>query len=220
MVSSHATSIKYLETYLKMLSAQLSIQAKSNDQLYMVITTRSGKVLEFSMETKTPFFGKSKECERENETTMNLGNTTLCNLESECSDKDGGQSKEAKEESTEKEASPSKPFTRVDPIPQRLEKRDDKAKFQKFISIFNSLTSNIPLVEALTKITIYGRFMKELVIKKRALEYEMIEVSHNYSAILTRHVIARRDDPGAFIKSCTIGTCEFGKALCNLGAII
>lgn len=66
----------------------------------------------------------------------------------------------------------------------------------------------------------YAKFIKVLVTKKRTLECEIIKVSHSCSTILTRHVVAKKDDPGVLIIPCTIETCKFGKALCDLGATI
>ncbi|XP_015159291.1 uncharacterized protein [Solanum tuberosum] len=66
----------------------------------------------------------------------------------------------------------------------------------------------------------YAKFMKELVTKKRSLEYEMIEVPHRCSAITTNESITKREDPGTFTIPCTIGMLQFAKALCDLGESI
>lgn len=100
----------------------------------MAINTRSHKVIESKMETKTPLFGQSKEYKRENEATGNKENNTLSNIENECSDDDRGKLKYAEEESIEKEAPPQKFFTRVIPFPQKLEKMGKEAKLHKFLS--------------------------------------------------------------------------------------
>ncbi|XP_049344711.1 uncharacterized protein LOC125809113 [Solanum verrucosum] len=62
--------------------------------------------------------------------------------------------------------------------------------------------------------------MKELVTKKRSLDYEMIELPHSGSAFMTNDSITKREDPGAFIIPWTIGMLQFTKALCDLGASI
>ncbi|XP_049414688.1 uncharacterized protein LOC125877439 [Solanum stenotomum] len=66
----------------------------------------------------------------------------------------------------------------------------------------------------------YTKFIKELVTKKRSLEYEMIEVPHSCSAIMTNELITKIEDSGAFTISCTIGMLQFAKALCDLEASI
>ncbi|XP_049365817.1 uncharacterized protein LOC125830680 [Solanum verrucosum] len=63
----------------------------------------------------------------------------------------------------------------------------------------------------------YAKFMKELVTKKRSLNFETIKVSHSCSAIMTKEMIKKREDPGAFTIPCTIGMLQFAKALCDLG---
>ncbi|KAK4718010.1 hypothetical protein R3W88_016348 [Solanum pinnatisectum] len=66
----------------------------------------------------------------------------------------------------------------------------------------------------------YAKFMKELVTRKRSLDFEMIEVSHSCSAIISKELIEKKDDPGAFTIPCTIGLLKFAKALCDLGAML
>lgn len=98
-----------------------------------------------------------------------------------------------------------------------LKSRRRKAKF---LSIFTSLEINIPLLEALNKMPTYAQFMRKLVTKNRALECEIIEIPHNCSAILTRHVATKKDDQGTFTIPCTVETCKFMTALCILGTSI
>ncbi|KAK4721428.1 hypothetical protein R3W88_011661 [Solanum pinnatisectum] len=66
----------------------------------------------------------------------------------------------------------------------------------------------------------YAKFMKELVTKKRSMDFKTIEVSHNCSAIMTREMIKKKEDPRAFTIPCTIGMLQFAKALCDLGETI
>lgn len=62
--------------------------------------------------------------------------------------------------------------------------------------------------------------MKELVIKKWTLECQTIEVSYNCSAILTKNLVSKKEDLGAFTIPYTIGACKFSTMLCNLGTNI
>ncbi|XP_015163825.1 uncharacterized protein [Solanum tuberosum] len=66
----------------------------------------------------------------------------------------------------------------------------------------------------------YAKFMKELVTKKRCLEYETIKVPHSCSAIMTNDSITKRKDLEAFTVPCMIGMLQFANALCDLGASI
>ncbi|XP_070009905.1 uncharacterized protein [Nicotiana sylvestris] len=83
--------------------------------------------------------------------------------------------------------------------------------------MMKSLSINIPLVEALEQMLGYAKFMKDLVTKKRSIDYETIKMTHQASAIV--HLIAPNiEDPDAFTIPCTIGSADFAKALCDLGA--
>ncbi|XP_049397390.1 uncharacterized protein LOC125861568 [Solanum stenotomum] len=112
------------------------------------------------------------------------------------------------------------PLPKISPsFPQRLKKKNEDEKFKKFLSVFKTLSINLPLVEALVETSGYAKF-KELVTKKRSLDFETIKVSHSCSAIMTNELIKKREDPGAFTIPCTIGMLQFAKALCDLGASI
>ncbi|XP_070014815.1 uncharacterized protein [Nicotiana sylvestris] len=64
-----------------------------------------------------------------------------------------------------------------------------------------------------------GEFMKDLVTKKRSMDCETIKMTHEVSAIV--HSMAPMlEDPSAFTIPCTIGSADFAKALCDLGASI
>ncbi|XP_070005062.1 uncharacterized protein [Nicotiana sylvestris] len=81
------------------------------------------------------------------------------------------------------------------------------------------LSINVPLLEALEKILGYAKFIKDLVTKKRSMNFETIKVTHQVSAIV--HSMAPKlEDPDTFTIPCTIGSVKFAKALCDLGASI
>ncbi|XP_070014224.1 uncharacterized protein [Nicotiana sylvestris] len=103
--------------------------------------------------------------------------------------------------------------------PQSLDKKNGENQFKKFIYMMNSLSINMPLVEALEKIPGYTKFMKDLVTKKRSMKCETINMTHQVSGIV--HSMAPKlEDPGAFTIPYTIGSADFAKALCDLGASI
>ncbi|XP_070056580.1 uncharacterized protein [Nicotiana tomentosiformis] len=61
----------------------------------------------------------------------------------------------------------------------------------------------------------YSKFIKDLVTKKRSMDFETIKVTHKVSAIV--HSMAPElEDPRAFTIPCTIESAEFDKALCDL----
>ncbi|XP_070014012.1 uncharacterized protein [Nicotiana sylvestris] len=105
------------------------------------------------------------------------------------------------------------------PYPQRLAKQNGKNQFKKFIDMMNSLSINVPLVEALEQMPGYAKFMNELITKKRSMNCETIKMTHQVSTIV--HSMAPKlEDSGAFPIPCTIGSANFAKALCDLGASI
>ena len=54
--------------------------------------------------------------------------------------------------------------------PSQVEKKDTKEKeFYKFVQFFKKLEINIPFFEALKKIPLYQKFMKEGVSQKRLI---------------------------------------------------
>ncbi|XP_059310249.1 uncharacterized protein LOC132061447 [Lycium ferocissimum] len=78
-------------------------------------------------------------------------------------------------------------------FPQRLAKKADDDKFLKFIEKLKQLSINIPLVEALEQMP---------------------------GSIVTKALVQKKEDPGAFTIPCTIGMYKFGKVVCDLGASI
>lgn len=76
---------------------------------------------------------------------------------------------------------------------------------------------NIPLVEALEKMSGYAKCKMDLVTKKRIISYDTIDNVHYFSAIGTRSLMAKKFDPGVFTIPCTIRAFFFAKVLCDLG---
>ncbi|XP_070023389.1 uncharacterized protein [Nicotiana sylvestris] len=112
------------------------------------------------------------------------------------------------------------PFPRPPPpYPQRLAKQKNKNQFKTFIEMMKSLSINVPLVEALEQMSGYAKFIKHLVTKKRSMDCETIKMTHQVSAIV-HSMVPKLEDPGAFTIPCTIGSANFAKALCDLGASV
>ncbi|XP_070058159.1 uncharacterized protein [Nicotiana tomentosiformis] len=63
----------------------------------------------------------------------------------------------------------------------------------------------------------YAKFMKDLMTKKRSMNFETIRVTHQVSAIV-HSMVPKLKDPGAFTVPYTIRSVEFSKALYDLGA--
>lgn len=86
--------------------------------------------------------------------------------------------------------------------------------------MLRELTINILLVEVLEQIPGYAKFMKYLITKNRKVNYEPIDNVHHCSAKITKSLVEKKEDPGEFTIPCTIGSFNFNRALCNLGASI
>ena len=76
------------------------------------------------------------------------------------------------------------------------------------------------LVEALEQMPGYAKFMKNQVTKKRSVTFKDDDRLQHCSAIATRSLVQKKEDPGAFTIPCTVRSLYFAKALCDLGASI
>ena len=82
------------------------------------------------------------------------------------------------------------------------------------------LSINVPLVEALEQMPGYAKFMKDLVTKKRLVTFEDDDRLQHCSAIATRSLVQKEEDPGMLTIPYTVGSLHFEKALCDLGPSI
>ncbi|XP_073019377.1 uncharacterized protein [Primulina eburnea] len=106
-------------------------------------------------------------------------------------------------------------------FPQRAKQLQLDNQFSKFLVIFKKLHINIPFAEALAQMPSYAKFLKEILSNKRKLvDFETVKLSEECSAILKNKLPPKLKDPGSFSIPCTIGTSNFSKALCDLGASI
>lgn len=106
------------------------------------------------------------------------------------------------------------------PYPARAKKKDANEKnFEKFLELFKKLEINIPFSEALEQMSIYAKFMKDIISKKRSIETEPVILTERCSAILQGLKIPlKKKDKGAVTIPCAIGDRTFNKALIDLGA--
>ena len=106
------------------------------------------------------------------------------------------------------------------PFPLRFVKKTEDNKYKRFITMLKQLSINVPLIEVLEQMPGYAKFMKDMVTKKRSVNFEDDDRMQHYSAIATRSLVQKKEDPSAFTIPCTIGLLHFAKALCDLGASI
>ncbi|XP_016165016.1 uncharacterized protein LOC107607595 [Arachis ipaensis] len=78
---------------------------------------------------------------------------------------------ETKEEEEAPDPAPPKqvlkPYVPKAPYPQRLRKDGKDSQFSRFLEIFKKLQINIPFAEALEKMPLYAKFLKELMTRKK-----------------------------------------------------
>ncbi|XP_059277892.1 uncharacterized protein LOC132032119 [Lycium ferocissimum] len=117
-----------------------------------------------------------------------------------------------------------KPLTQIykspPPFPQRLMKRTEDAKCQRFYDQLKGLSMNIPFLDAFQEMPEFAKYLKDLLTKKRPIKHDTVGVTHRVSAIISSSKVEKKGDPGAFTIPCTIGHHDFSRALCDNGASI
>ena len=107
------------------------------------------------------------------------------------------------------------------PYPARLRKERDQEQIGKFLELFKQLHINLPFVEALTQMSRYAKFLKDLLSNKKKLEkVSTASIGVGCSAILLNKLPKKLKDPGSFTIPCFIGELPVERALANLGASI
>ena len=197
---THAISMKQLELQLAKLSATMNtrqpgtlpsntVQNLKNDGHCMAITTRGGKQ------------------------TIDLPMPSNDNKVIEDTDKVVDVDAEL-ENNTAKDAEVPKkviPMPRTPPpFPKRLLKKTEDGKYRRFITMLKQFSINVPLVEALEQMPSYAKFMKDLVTKSRSVTLEDDDIMQHCSAIATRSLVQKKEDPCAFTILCNraITFCE------------
>ncbi|XP_019244376.1 PREDICTED: uncharacterized protein LOC109224244 [Nicotiana attenuata] len=228
VVGSHTASIQKLEMQMRDLSKEQNPKQKGtlpSDTVanhsgsgptshIMAITTRSGKVLHGEVEQTVE--------EEESEQRVEVEEPSVVEVE-KIPDELKGQ-KENREEVKEKVKETPKALPPIPgpppPFPQRLARKIDDRKLEKFYDILKQLTVNIPFVEAFQEMPRFAKYLKDLITKKRTTKNEVVNMTHRVSSIIATTLVQKKKDPGAFTIPCTIGTREFARALCDNGASI
>ncbi|XP_070007783.1 uncharacterized protein [Nicotiana sylvestris] len=80
---------------------------------------------------------------------------------------------------------------------------------------------NIPLIDALKKMSGYAKMMKDLMSRKFDFQdLATVTLTQTCSAVVMRPIAEKLSDPESFTIPCTIGNYVFAKALYDLGANI
>ncbi|XP_012845934.1 PREDICTED: uncharacterized protein LOC105965929 [Erythranthe guttata] len=124
--------------------------------------------------------------------------------------KNGGEQRETEVETQadppgEKRVVAPKPTPQV-PYPQRQIKAKNESYYKSFLEQLNGLHINILFTRALELMPHWVKFLKDMVSKKRKFgEHEMIALTEQCSAILTRPIPPKLGDPGKFTIPVAIG---------------
>ena len=112
-------------------------------------------------------------------------------------------------------------YTHAVPFPQRIQKAKKEEQFSKFLEIFKKIEINIPFAEALTQMHNYGKFLKDILNRKKKIAEEgIVNLTATCSVAIQRSLPAKIKDPGSFTIPSSIEKYEFKKALCDLRANI
>nr|XP_016439720.1 PREDICTED: uncharacterized protein LOC107765568 [Nicotiana tabacum] len=217
VVGSHTGSIQKLKIQMRDLSREQNPKQKGqlpSDTIanpksgesgstshVIAITTRSGKVLQGDIEQKVVGEEAEQEVEAEEQGVVEVERVP------------------EKEKEKEKETSKAPPpIPRPPPpFPQRLIRRVDDSKLEKFYDILKQLSVNIPFLEAFQEMSGFAKYLKDLITKKRITKNEVVNMTHRVSSIIATSHVQKKEDPGAFTIPCTIKERDFAKALCDNG---
>ncbi|XP_019226463.1 PREDICTED: uncharacterized protein LOC109207918 [Nicotiana attenuata] len=230
VVGSHTASIQKLEMQMRDLSKEQNPKQKGtlpSDTVanprgsgsgptshIMAITTRSGKVLH----------GEGEQTVEEEESEQRVEVEEPSVVEVEKIPEELKVQKENREEVKEKVKETPKALPPIPrpppPFPQRLARKIDNSKLEKFYDILKQLTVNIPFVEAFQEMPGFAKYLKDLITKKKTTKNEVVNMTHRVSSIIATTKVQKKEDPGAFTIPCTIGARDFARALCDNGASI
>ncbi|XP_059313805.1 uncharacterized protein LOC132064727 [Lycium ferocissimum] len=102
---------------------------------------------------------------------------------------------------------------KVTDIPERLAKKNDNVKCQKFYDQLKQLIVNFSFLDAVKEMPGFAKFVKDLLSKK-------MNLTQRESSIITSSTVQKKGDPGAFTILCNIRRHAFARALCDNGASI
>ena len=215
IAKNHSSSIHNIEVQLRQLANAVAQRHQGNlpsntetnpkEQL-KAITLRSGKEIRSGEESKKEVVNTQGRENKNDDNNPNKGK------EHQTKDNDG--------KDQPYEPNSQKYETRI-PFPQRLKKLDDQKRFVKFLNTFKKLELNIPFVDALAEMPTYSKYLKDIITNKRRWDdNQTVELTETCSSIITRKIPTKLKDPGSFTLPCIVGTQEFPRCLCDLGASI
>ncbi|GKB46232.1 reverse transcriptase domain-containing protein [Tanacetum coccineum] len=114
-----------------------------------------------------------------------------------------------------------KPYEPKIPYPRCLRKEKMEADYGKFLDMIRTVRINVPLINVLTRMPNYNKFLKEIVNNKHKIkQISAAFLSDESSAILQNKVPPKLGDPGSFLIPCNFNKTFSCNALADLGASI
>jgi hypothetical protein len=93
--------------------------------------------------------------------------------------------------------------------------------FEKFVEVVRRLSINMPLLDVL-QVPTYSHYFKDILANKyeiATLRVDHFKMSEQCSAAIANG-LEKQKDPGCPTIPCSVGSFEFEKALCDLGASV
>ncbi|XP_023734605.1 uncharacterized protein LOC111882473 [Lactuca sativa] len=107
------------------------------------------------------------------------------------------------------------------PFPSRLASTKREREDDEIMAMFRKVEINIPLLDAITQIPRYAKFLKELFPSKKKLKgNQTVKVGENVSAVLQKRLPKKCKDPSVFTVPCKMGNIFVPRAMLDLGASI
>ncbi|GKA98273.1 reverse transcriptase domain-containing protein [Tanacetum coccineum] len=146
---------------------------------------------------------------------------TPINFDSNDEDEKPTPQPKPKEPKPVKETPIPKPYKLKIPYPQCLRKEKMEAQYGKFLDMILAVRINVPLVDVLSRIPNYGKFLKELGSNKHKIKQILAAfLSDESFAILQNKVPPKLRDPRSFLIPCNFNKSFSCNALADLGASI
>ena len=84
------------------------------------------------------------------------------------------------------------------PFPERVVERKLNEKYNKFMTMLNSLQVSIPFLDDMSEMPSYATFLKRLLISKKKLNDNCVLLPHQVSALVQQDLPPKQQDPGSF----------------------
>ncbi|XP_026396195.1 uncharacterized protein LOC113290817 [Papaver somniferum] len=172
-----------------------------NEHIKAIITLRSGKTLENSVEPP------KDSSPAENETVVD-----------QTSSKDPNGTDSSK--SPSEEDIPERVYIPPAPFPQRLAKKKSST-YAEILDIFKQVKVNLPLLDAIKHVPAMAKFLKEMCTVKRDVNvHKKAFLTQQVSSIISQKYPVKFKDPDCPTVTCVIGSQTIDNALLDLRASV